>query len=105
MLSRNCYNDKPTFILKNKLPLWNYFPYAQLSFLAFQSLLFIICVLKKDNGIADIGWGMVSLLLLGFSLYILHSQIHHLLYLHQKSTPTDFLSCNCFARCPFGAAP
>jgi steroid 5-alpha reductase family enzyme len=37
--------------------------------LVFQCLLFLIAVLKKNNGIADIGWGIGFIIIAGFACY------------------------------------
>ena len=39
------------------------------SIFAFQSLLFIIALLRKNNGIADIGWGIGFIIITGWALY------------------------------------
>ena len=39
------------------------------SIFSFQSLLFIIALLRKNNGIADIGWGIGFIIISGWALY------------------------------------
>ncbi len=59
------------------------------SIFAFQSLLFIIALLRKNNGIADIGWGIGFIIISGWALYYYTFKYVVSCFFREDSTP-DF---------------